>query len=109
ALVNYCTGLCNLTCNIKPFYFVYFGMQDNQFLLYGAYGYTGELIARYASEYNLKPVLAGRRKEALVPLAEKLNLPYKVIDLNNAPLLEAALREVKVVVHCAGPFDFTAK
>jgi short subunit dehydrogenase-like uncharacterized protein len=84
-------------------------MQDNQFLLYGAYGYTGELIARYAKEYDLKPILAGRRKEALIPLAEKLSLPYKVIDLNDAPALEAALREVKVVVHCAGPFDLTAK
>lgn len=84
-------------------------MQDNQFLLYGAYGYTGELIARFASEYNLKPILSGRRKEALVPLAAKLNLPYKVIDLNDASVLEAALSEVKVVVHCAGPFDLTAK
>ncbi|MCW3108007.1 MAG: Saccharopine dehydrogenase [Segetibacter sp.] len=84
-------------------------MQDNQFLLYGAYGYTGELIARYASEYNLEPILAGRRREALIPLGTKLNLPYKVIDIDDAPALEAALREVKVVVHCAGPFDLTAK
>lgn len=84
-------------------------MQDNQFLLYGAYGYTGELIARYASEYGLKPILAGRRKEALTPLATKLNLQYKVIDLNDSSALEAALREVKVVIHCAGPFDLTAK
>jgi short subunit dehydrogenase-like uncharacterized protein len=84
-------------------------MQDNQFLLYGAYGYTGELIARFASEYDLKPILAGRRSEALTPMAAKLNLPYRVIDLDNAPALEAALREVKVVVHCAGPFDLTAK
>lgn len=84
-------------------------MEDNQFLLYGAYGDTGELIARFASAYNLKPILAGRRKDALVPLAGKLNLPYKVVDINDAPTLEAALKEVKVVVHCAGPFDVTAK
>src|SRR5690349_13981141 len=84
-------------------------MQQNQFLLYGAYGYTGELIARHASQYNLSPVLAGRRGEALKPLAEKLSLPYKVIDLDDAPALENALREVRVVVHCAGPFDLTAK
>ena len=84
-------------------------MQQNQFLLYGAYGYTGELIARYASDYNLTPVLAGRRKEALLPLATKLNLPYKVFDLDNTAALEAALKDVKVVVHCAGPFDVTAK
>src|SRR3954452_12218455 len=84
-------------------------MQNNQFLLYGAYGYTGELIARHAGEYNLTPVLAGRRKEALQPLAAKLNLPYKVIDLANTAELEAALRELRLVVHCAGPFDRTAQ
>lgn len=84
-------------------------MQDNQFLLYGAYGYTGELVARYASEYGLKPILAGRRKEAVVALATKLNLPYKILNLDNTAALEAALKEVKVVIHCAGPFDLTAK
>lgn len=84
-------------------------MQPNTFLLYGAYGYTGELIARYAIQYGLQPILAGRREAALAPLAAKLNLPYKVIDLNDTPNLEAALREVKVVVHAAGPYDFTAK
>ncbi len=84
-------------------------MQTNPFLLYGANGYTGELIARYAAQYNLAPILAGRREEALVPLAKKLNLPYKVIDLDNESALLAALREVNVVVHAAGPFRYTAK
>ncbi|NCU04099.1 MAG: saccharopine dehydrogenase, partial [Chitinophagaceae bacterium] len=40
-------------------------MQKQQVLLYGANGYTGELIARYASEYNLQPVLAGRKEEKI--------------------------------------------
>lgn len=84
-------------------------MLQNSFLLYGANGYTGELIARYASQYNLQPVLAGRREGALAPLAAKLNLPYKVIDLNDTATLTAALKEVKVVVHAAGPFQHTAK
>jgi short subunit dehydrogenase-like uncharacterized protein len=84
-------------------------MQSNSFLLYGANGYTGELIARHASQYNLKPILAGRRAEALRPLATKLNLSYKIIDLNDTPALMAALKEVKVVVHAAGPFQFTAR
>jgi len=83
-------------------------MQQNRFLLYGAYGYTGELIARYAQEYNLVPVLAGRRAEVLKPLAAKLQLEYKAFELENTSALEAALREVKVVIHCAGPFDLTA-
>jgi short subunit dehydrogenase-like uncharacterized protein len=90
--------------------YLYFqNMQQDQFLLYGAYGYTGELIARYASQYNLKPILAGRREEPLIPLANKLSLPYKVIDLNDTTALRQALSEVKVVMHTAGPFDLTAK
>jgi short subunit dehydrogenase-like uncharacterized protein len=84
-------------------------MQYNTFLLYGANGYTGELIARYAQQYNLQPVLAGRRKEVIAPLAEKLNLAYKIFDLDDSTALADALKDVKVVLHAAGPFQFTAK
>jgi short subunit dehydrogenase-like uncharacterized protein len=84
-------------------------MQPNSFLLYGANGYTGELIARYAKQYNLLPVLAGRRKELIEPLANKLNLSFRVFDLNDTVALLAALKEVKAVIHAAGPFQFTAK
>lgn len=84
-------------------------MPGNSFLLYGANGYTGELIARYAAEYNLHPVLAGRREEVLRKLATKLNYPYKVFDLNDSGALSAALKEVSVIVNAAGPFQFTAK
>lgn len=83
-------------------------MQDNQFLLYGANGYTGELIARFAAEYNLQPILAGRREEPLKALATRLQLSYKVFNLDDTQALEAALQQVKVVIHCAGPFDHTA-
>lgn len=78
-------------------------------MLYGANGYTGELIARYASLYNLQPILAGRRKELIEPLANKLNLPYKIFDLDDRVALHAALKEVKAVIHAAGPFQFTAR
>lgn len=84
-------------------------MESNTFLLYGAYGYTGELIARYATQYGLSPILAGRRAAALAPFAAQLGLPYVVIDLDDTPALLAALRQVKVVVNAAGPYNFTAK
>ena len=84
-------------------------MPANSFLLNGANGYTGELIARYAHLYDLQPILAGRSRDKLQSLAAKLNLPYKVIDLNDTGALQSALREVKVVVHAAGPFQHTAK
>ena len=82
---------------------------QNSFLLYGANGYTGELIARHAAQYDLHPILAGRREEVLKPLATKLNYPYKVFDVVDSNTLLSALREVKLVVNAAGPFQFTAK
>ena len=82
---------------------------QNSFLLYGANGYTGELIARHAAQYDLRPILAGRREEALKPLAARLNYPYKVFEVTDSDALLAALREVRLVVNAAGPFQFTAK
>ena len=47
-------------------------------LLYGATGYTGKLIAQEAVERGLRPVLAGRSKEKVEPLAEELGLEFRV-------------------------------
>ncbi len=82
---------------------------QNKFLLYGANGYTGRIIAKLAASYGLQPILAGRTEANIKPLAEELKLPYLVIDLNNTQLLTNALKEVKVVLHCAGPFSATAR
>ena len=84
-------------------------MHSRSFLLYGANGYTGKLIAKLAVEYGLKPVLAGRRAEALEPLAKELNTTYQVVDLNDTSKLEAILTLVPLVLHAAGPFKNTAK
>jgi short subunit dehydrogenase-like uncharacterized protein len=82
---------------------------QNQFLLYGANGYTGKLIAKLASTYNLQPILAGRTETNIKPLADELQLPYRIIDLDDKEQLENALSEVKLVLHAAGPYVYTAK
>lgn len=82
---------------------------QNQFLLYGANGYTGKLIAKLASTYGLQPILAGRTEANIKPLADELQLPYRIIDLDNKGQLEKALSEVKLVLHAAGPYVYTAK
>lgn len=84
-------------------------MESNQFLLYGANGYTGTLIAQLAAAYGLSPILAGRNEKAIQQLGEALQLPYRAIDLNNTGQLQSALAEVKLVLHAAGPFQITAK
>jgi short subunit dehydrogenase-like uncharacterized protein len=81
---------------------------QNQFLLYGANGYTGQLIAKLAASYNLQPILAGRTEAVIKSLANELQLPYRIVDLDNTPALHKVLLEVKVVLHCAGPFAYTA-
>ena len=81
----------------------------NEFLLYGANGYTGELIARLASSYGLKPILAGRNQNKLAALASELGLSYRVFGLEESEKLEAAFMEVPLVINAAGPFIFTLK
>ncbi len=82
---------------------------QNQFLLYGANGYTGKLIAKLSSTYNIQPILAGRTEASIKPLADELQLPYRIIDLDNAEQLQKALAKVTLVLHAAGPYVYTAK
>jgi short subunit dehydrogenase-like uncharacterized protein len=78
-------------------------------LIYGANGYTGELIAREAVRRGLRPVLAGRSAAAIVPLAEDLGLDHRVVALEDAAALDGALGAAKAVLHCAGPFARTSR
>ena len=78
------------------------------FLIYGAYGYTGELIAREAVGRGLSPILAGRDPEKLRPLVDELGLEGMAFSLSDDEALDTALGEVDFVIHCAGPFSLTA-
>lgn len=82
---------------------------QNKFLLYGANGYTGRLIASMASQFNLIPVLAGRNSTALKEMASALSLEFVVVDLDDATALESTLKNFPLVLHAAGPFKFTAQ
>ncbi len=78
-------------------------------ILYGANGYTGTLIAKMARDHGIEPILAGRREEAVRPLAEELGLQWGVADLADATALDALLQRAPMVLHAAGPFKRTAK
>lgn len=84
-------------------------MSNTSFLLYGANGYTGQLITKIVHQYGLTPILAGRRKEVLEPMAQALNTSYRIADLGDNAAMDAALKDVSVVLHAAGPFSRTAK
>lgn len=79
-----------------------------ELLIYGAYGYTGELIARRAVDEGLSPTLAGRRAEPLESLAEALGTPHRVFSLEHAAIVEDRVADADVVLNCAGPFKQTA-
>jgi short subunit dehydrogenase-like uncharacterized protein len=81
----------------------------SNFLLYGANGYTGKLIARLGVERGARPILAGRDKATIEQLAVEHGLEHRVFALDDATSIDAALREVSVVLHCAGPFSRTSK
>jgi short subunit dehydrogenase-like uncharacterized protein len=78
------------------------------FLLYGANGYTAQLTIELALQEGLKPILAGRNELKIKALAEQYGLPYRVFDLAKAEEIVPHLKGVQVVLHCAGPFMFTA-
>ncbi|MBX3419931.1 MAG: saccharopine dehydrogenase NADP-binding domain-containing protein [Pirellulaceae bacterium] len=78
-------------------------------LIYGANGYTGELITRLSVERGMRPLLAGRNEAAVGALAKRFDLPYRVCGLDIPQKLDAVLNEVAMVIHCAGPFSVTWK
>lgn len=81
----------------------------DRWLLYGANGYTGELIARAAVARGMRPVLAGRSKEKIGRLAAELGCPSAVFDLDDHTAMVCALNDNVAVLHCAGPFSRTAR
>jgi len=79
------------------------------YLIYGANGYTGELISRLAVERGGKPMLAGRNAAALGALAKELGLESRAFELSDPAGVAAGLLGARVVLHCAGPFSRTSR
>jgi short subunit dehydrogenase-like uncharacterized protein len=77
------------------------------FLLYGATGYTGRLIARRAITKGMRPVVAGRNPATVHRLAAELGVEGRAFGLDDRDSLDRALRSVAVALHCAGPFAGT--
>lgn len=81
----------------------------SQLLIYGANGYTGELAAREAKARGLAPILAGRKREALLALGNELGLTVRVFELSDPASVRRGLEGVTAVLHCAGPFVVTSR
>ncbi len=81
---------------------------DSDWIIYGANGYTGELIAREAVRQGLKPTLAGRNKAKVEALAQELGLGYKAFGLDNVDAVSEQPRPSTGHALCR-PFSATSK
>jgi short subunit dehydrogenase-like uncharacterized protein len=79
-----------------------------EWMIYGATGYTGELIAREARQRGLTPVLAGRSAEKLRRLADGLGLEVRAFALDLPEDMDRNLHDIGLVLNCAGPFSQTS-
>ena len=78
-------------------------------MLYGAPGYTGGLItARVQSNVVTAPSSPVGARSAVTALADRLDLPHRVLDLDDPVALQAALGDVDLVLNAASPFLHTA-
>jgi len=81
---------------------------DKHLLIYGANGYTGKLIVDYAIQQGFRPIVAGRNKAAIAAMADDKDLPARIFDLASVEQITNNLKDIDVVIHCAGPFSQTA-
>ncbi|MFC1776576.1 saccharopine dehydrogenase family protein [Pseudomonadota bacterium] len=80
-----------------------------KWMIYGANGYTGQLIAKQAQQQGLQPILAGRNRETIEAMAAETGFDSLVFDLEDTPAVNSALEGISVVLHCAGPFSATSQ
>lgn len=84
-------------------------MTMGTWMIYGANGFTGRLVAEEAVGRGLEPVLAGRREAAIRPLAEKLGLAWRTFALDDSGRIVRELEAVDLVLLVAGPFSQTSR
>jgi short subunit dehydrogenase-like uncharacterized protein len=79
----------------------------SKIVVYGSYGYTGDLIERFAKEDGVEVVLSGRNSDRLRAQAERYGFDFAPADLADPRSIRGVLRDADVVMHCAGPFSAT--
>ena len=84
-------------------------MSDSSWMIYGANGYTAQIIIKVAQERGMKPILAGRNSKVIEGLAEEHGLKYSIFKLADSISAIKALENVDIILNCAGPFSETAE
>jgi short subunit dehydrogenase-like uncharacterized protein len=79
------------------------------FLLYGSTGFVGGAIAHLAVQNGLRPIIAGRDAAKIEAQATELGIEHRVFSLDDSTAMDKVLKEVTVVLNCAGPYIYTFK
>ncbi|MCK4344720.1 MAG: saccharopine dehydrogenase NADP-binding domain-containing protein [Bacteroidales bacterium] len=81
--------------------------KNKRITLLGATGYTGNLIAQKLISRELKFTLAGRNSSKLSDLRDKLriDLPVKVVDVENPSQIIRMLENTEILINCVGPYN----
>lgn len=77
-------------------------------LIYGANGYSGRLAALHARTKGLEVIVAGRNADGVQAVSAETGYDARIFGLDDAQAIDAALKGVRVVLNCAGPFSRTA-
>ncbi len=77
-------------------------------LLYGATGYTGRLIATEARRRGHNVILSSRDAAAVKTFADSLDLKHRAFDMSARDAIDKSLSGIRLVLNCAGPFSLTA-
>jgi short subunit dehydrogenase-like uncharacterized protein len=78
-------------------------------MIYGCTGYTAQLILQKAKSIDLNLIVAGRTEGKVKAIASQFDMPYRVFDLQDTQRIDTALKNVKVLLNCSGPFRDTAE
>lgn len=81
---------------------------SSDLLIYGSNGYTGELILERALAEGARPILAGRTRDKIETQAALSELEFRIFSLDDPEAIDKGLKDIKVVINCAGPFSRTA-
>ncbi len=90
-------------------------MTKKTIALYGATGFTGQLVIKELVNHDVRVVISGRDHRKLERLADEIFDAYgaefvvRVATVDDPDSLDALLHDVDALINCAGPFsDFGA-
>jgi short subunit dehydrogenase-like uncharacterized protein len=102
--------LIESTASLTLLFFLLQTPKMPELMIYGATGYTGRLAGEYAKSIGLDFIIAGRTLSKLQNLASLLEVSYRAFDVQDSSAhFDSSLKDVSVLLNCAGPFHRTAE